>query len=208
MNGSTELDVTNLDAQTLQATLPQGEVYLRLRHLSSGETFSITTPRGVVTMESDGRYDITAGDTQHIHLERAALDGSAQITGDGAPVNVSANATATITGADTFEITVGRAQIDPFLAAMLAQEPLVASASMPAVVQQMTGYGDLAAYGTWQHRSAIRSDLVPSGCRGLEYPYRDEGAWSMGRPMGLDLGGLRTMGIRAIPLWSVVLYRR
>jgi hypothetical protein len=92
MSGSTELDVNNPDAQTLQATLPQGEIYLRLRYLSNGETFSITTPRGVVTMESDGRYDIAAGDTQHPTLV-TVLDGNAQVTGDGSPVTVSANAT-------------------------------------------------------------------------------------------------------------------
>jgi hypothetical protein len=181
MNSTTEFDINNLDAQSLQATLPQGEVYLRLRNLSNAETFSITTPRGVVTIQSDGRYGIAAGDTQHPTLV-TVLDGSAQITGDGEPVNVSANATATITGADTFQITVGRAQIDPFLAAMLAQEHPVASASTPPAVQQMTGNADLAAYGTWRTDPQYGQVWYPRVAAGW-VPYRD-GYWSWVEPWG------------------------
>jgi hypothetical protein len=168
MNSTTEFDINNLDAQTLQATLPQGDVYLRLRNLSNAETFSMTTPRGVVTIQNDGRYGIAAGDTQHPILV-TVLDGSAQITGDGEPVNVSANATATITGADTFQITVSRAQIDPFLAAMLAHEHPVAVGSTPPPVQHMTGYADLAAYGTWrtdpQYGQVWYPRVAAAGCR-------------------------------------------
>ena len=181
MNSTTEFEVNNLDAQKLQATLPQGEVYLRLRYLSNVETFSITTPRGVVSIQSDGRYGIAAGDTQHPTLV-TVLDGSAQIAGDGEPVNVSANETATITGADTFQITVGRAQIDPFLAAMLAQEHPVAIASMPPAVQQMTGYADLAAYGTWRTDPQYGQVWYPRVAAGW-VPYRD-GYWSWVEPWG------------------------
>ena len=64
--GGTELDVGTLDPNGLQATVPQGEVYLHLRDLAPpNETWAVQTPRGLVTFSGAGRYDVAAGDTQN-----------------------------------------------------------------------------------------------------------------------------------------------
>jgi hypothetical protein len=49
MAPGTELDVAALDDTSFQATLPQGETFLRIRPAAPGETYAVQTPRGLVT---------------------------------------------------------------------------------------------------------------------------------------------------------------
>ena len=46
----------------MTATLAQGEVFVQASHLAPGETYSIVTPRGTVSIAQDGHYGIAAGD--------------------------------------------------------------------------------------------------------------------------------------------------
>ena len=62
--------------------MPQGQIYLRLRALAPGETYTVTTPRGAVTIAPPGRYDIVAGDTDN-PTRVTVLEGSAQVAVSG-----------------------------------------------------------------------------------------------------------------------------
>ncbi|HVC62397.1 MAG TPA: DUF6600 domain-containing protein [Acetobacteraceae bacterium] len=181
--GGTELDVGTLDAGGLQATVPQGEIYLRLRDLTPGETWSVQTPRGLVTISGAGRYDVAAGDTQDPTLV-TVLDGVAQVTGPGLSLQVGPGQTATITGTDTFEVSVGPARMDGFLTAMLRAErpPSAPANAPPPVVAQMPGGDDLSAYGTWSQTSDYGDVWYPQVAPGW-MPYR-EGRWAYVRPWG------------------------
>jgi hypothetical protein len=61
--GQTEFDVTSLDASGSQAVVPQGELYIRLTNLAPSEVWAVQTPRGLVRIAQNGRYDIVAGTT-------------------------------------------------------------------------------------------------------------------------------------------------
>ena len=121
MDQSTELDVNTLDDHALAVTVPQGGLYLGLRDVLPGETTTITTPRGQVTIGTPGRYVVEAGDAGQ-PTSVTVLDGAAQVYGNGVSLQVGPQQTATITGTDVFQGSLGPQRLAPFAAAELARE--------------------------------------------------------------------------------------
>ena len=78
LSGSTELEISTLDERSLVANLPQGEAYVRVRSLLPGETYTLVTPRGAVSIATPGRYIIVAGDAATPTLV-TVLDGAATL---------------------------------------------------------------------------------------------------------------------------------
>ena len=182
MAPATELDITALDDTTFQATEPQGESYLGIRAAAPGESYAMQTPRGLVTFAVPGRYDVAAGDTQ-TPTTVTVIEGSAQITGPGVSLQVAAGQAATLNGTDTFQGSVGPAQPDPFVTAMLSREQAPQqSAAMPAVVAAMPGGDDLATYGSWSDSADYGQVWYPQVASGW-VPYSD-GYWSYVAPWG------------------------
>ena len=182
MAGGTELDVATLDQDGLQATAAQGELDLHLLNLAPGESWSVQTPRGLVTLSGPGRYDIAAGDTQD-PTTVTVLEGAAQVSGPDLALQVGPGQTASITGTDTFAGTVGPAQTDAFLAAMIqAERPPPVQAAAPAIVAQMPGGEDLSAYGAWSASPDYGEVWYPQVAPGW-VPYSD-GQWAYVAPWG------------------------
>ncbi len=184
MDQSTDLDITALDDQTVGATLPQGQVYLRLRALAPGETYTVLTPRGSIAITSPGQYEITAGDTQD-PTRITVVTGAAQISGSNLNLQASAGQTVLITGTDPFETQVVAAQRDAFLTAQLAREQPAAPSggiTAPAEVAQMTGGDDLYDYGTWAQTPDYGTVWYPQVAAGY-VPYRN-GHWAYVAPWG------------------------
>jgi hypothetical protein len=184
MDQSTELDVTTLDDRSFVATIPQGQIYLRLLALQPGETFTVTTPRGTVAITASGRYEIAAGDTEN-PTRLTVVQGAAQISGSNVNLQVAANQTALITGTDPFQTQVVPAQRDAFLTTQLARErppPVAGGITAPAEVVQMTGGEDLAEYGTWQQAPQYGAVWYPQVAAGY-VPYRN-GHWAYVAPWG------------------------
>ena len=63
LGANTELQITALDDSHFAAQESQGELFLSLSDLQSGQNFTINTPRGAVTISEAGTYDIVAGDS-------------------------------------------------------------------------------------------------------------------------------------------------
>ncbi len=183
MDGQTELDMTTLDDHSLVAATPQGDVYLRLDDVPSGDTYAVQTPRGVVQITAAGRYEIVAGDTEHPTLV-TVVDGSAQVTGGSSTLTVGPRQTASITGTSAFQGSVGPMAQDPFLTKMLAQERPAPrqTVAVSRVVQQMTGSEVLYQYGTWDSTPDYGSVWYPQVADDW-VPYRD-GQWSYVAPWG------------------------
>ena len=183
MQSQTELDINQLDEQKLIATEPQGEVCMALNNLPNGNTVTVQTPRGTVQIAANGHYAIAAGDTQTPTTVNV-LDGSAQVTGNNLSLQVGPHQMASITGDQQFQGSVGAAPQDPCLTAMTAPPPPrlpapsggQAAVAPPPDVQYMTGYEDLAQYGSWQQASDYGSVWYPQV--GSDWvPYR-EGRWA------------------------------
>jgi len=132
LDQASQVDIDALDTRTVTATEKQGDVYLRVRSVVPGETYTVVTPRGSVVITQPGRYGIVAGDTQ-TPTSVTVIDGAAHVTGVNVDLQVQAHQTASITGADTFDGTVGPEADGPFLAAQLrAEQPRVARRAPPA----------------------------------------------------------------------------
>jgi hypothetical protein len=183
MDGATEFDIATLDDHALIGSTPQGELYLSLRSVPNGDTYTIQTPRGAVQIAAVGRYEIVAGDTDH-PTTVTVVEGAAQITNTNIALQVGAGQMASINGTTDFQGAVGPLHQDAFLTKMLAQErPAARSAvAVPAVVASMTGCEDLDQYGAWSETPQNGSVWYPKVESGW-VPYR-HGRWSYVAPWG------------------------
>jgi hypothetical protein len=178
---STELQMTGLDDTTVAATESQGEVFLNINYLQPGQSFVITTPRGAVTINQNGNYDIAAGDANNPTVV-TVLTGEATVTDPGATVQVQADQAAVLSGTDQTTAQVGPAQRDDFINEMMAEIAPPPPAYAPPVVQQMTGVSELGNYGSWNQDPQYGAVWYPSVDAGWT-PYR-EGHWAYVAPWG------------------------
>ncbi len=174
---TTEFDIGTLDDHSLAAAEPQGELFLELRTVPATDSYIIQTPRGAVQITGSGRYDVVAGDTTHPTLV-TVVEGAAQIAGPDVALQVGPHQTATITGTDSFQGSVGPLVEDAFLSAMLAADrPARRSGpAIPPIVAGMTGAEDLLAEGDWTDTPQYGAVWYPPVQAGW-VPYR-EGRWS------------------------------
>ncbi len=179
LSEATELDIATLDDHQLLVTQPQGELFVDLRTVSPGDATSITTPRGVVMLSGAGQYDIVAGDSAN-PTAISVVSGSAQIVSGSFSLAVCAGQTASVTGSDSLQGTVGVLVRGAFLSAQLAgQRPAPAG---PPSVRYMTGSESLAQYGIWQQAPEYGQVWYPQVSADWA-PYR-EGSWSYVQPWG------------------------
>ena len=183
MAPATELDVAAMTDTALQASLPQGEAYLRLEPGAPDESYAVQTPRGLAILSVPGRYLIAAGDTQSPTLI-TVIQGAAHVSGPGTELDVASGQTASISGTDTFQGAVGPAQPDAFLSAMLSREqpPQQQATALPASVAAMPGGEDLSAYGNWADVPDYGDVWYPEVAPGW-MPYQ-EGNWAYVEPWG------------------------
>ncbi|MEA1651777.1 DUF6600 domain-containing protein [Nitrospirillum sp. BR 11164] len=180
MDGTTELDIDSLDDRDLTADLAQGQVYVRIRGLLPGERYSLRTPRGLVTLEGPGRYEVSAGDTD-TPTRVTVLEGSAQLSGQGLSLRINGGQTGEITGDNPPNVNVRPAEHDPFLTAMLRTDR-VGSSTPPPDVMAMPGADDLGEYGSWQATPDYGQVWYPQ-VESDWAPYRD-GHWAYVAPWG------------------------
>ncbi len=188
MDQSTELDVTELDDQTLTAVLPQGAVCVHVTAQPEGVTTLVQTPRGQVRLTQSGtqpgRYEVTAGDTAHPTVV-TVVEGAADVTGPNVQAHAGANEAVTIGGeAAPFTAVVAGAQRDAFLSACLAADVPARphAVPVPAEVARMTGGTVLDEVGDWAATPAYGAVWYPPADPGF-VPYRD-GHWGYVAPWG------------------------
>src|SRR5262249_39867012 len=121
MDQSTELDVTTLDDRQLVATLPQGAVNLQILRVEPGDSYTIATPRGLVSIHDPGTYHIDAG-TDQDPTRVAVLEGRAQIQGPSSALTLTRGELGLVSGSDTLAFEIEEAHATPFDNEALAEE--------------------------------------------------------------------------------------
>jgi hypothetical protein len=179
--GNTEFDLTNLDASGLQAVAAQGEVYIHLRGITSTDAWSVQTPRGMVRLAGQGRYQIIVGAVDR-PTSVTVVDGSAEIDGLGVSLQIGGSQTATITGTDSFTANLGPASRDGFLTASLDAERPTPTVPVPPQVVTLPGGDDLLRSGSWAEAPSYGQVWYPPVSAGW-VPYR-EGHWAYVAPWG------------------------
>jgi hypothetical protein len=184
LDQATEFDIATLDDHALVATEGQGAAYLRLRDVPQGDSFTINTPRGSVTIAAAGRYEVAAGDTAS-STRITVVDGAAQVASGTLTLQVHAHQTVTLTGTDTFDGSVAAEADDAFLTAQLALErPQVKPAAYtpPSEVRQMTGGEAVEETGEWAATPEYGHVWYPP-VQADWVPYR-HGHWAYVAPWG------------------------
>ncbi len=174
---NTELQINTLDDTSVTATESQGEIFLNLTNVQQGQTYTINTPRGAVTITQNGQYDITAGDAND-PTTVAVLSGDASI----GQLEVPAGQEGYITGTDQPTAQLGALQRDAFMNSVQGELPPPPPPYAPPVVQQMTGAAELSTYGSWDLSPQYGAVWYPTVDPGWA-PYR-EGHWAFVAPWG------------------------
>jgi hypothetical protein len=171
-----ELDIQRLDDQAFAAQLGQGSVNIDIADLQAGETWTVDTPRGTVTLDRPGEYRIDAGTTQD-PTQIVVFSGEAQIAGgpDGA-VDIQGGETGVASGSDPFGYTLAQSADHSPLDDWADGRIRAASAAPRYVSRAMTGYQDLDAAGTWHETPTYGTVWYPTDVPADWVPYR-YGRW-------------------------------
>ncbi|WP_205880465.1 DUF6600 domain-containing protein, partial [Lichenicoccus roseus] len=177
----TELDLDTLDNLNAVAGEPQGALFVDLRGVQPGETWTFNTPRGAVQIAADGQYEILAGDAATA-TRVVIVRGAAQFTSGALVLRGGAGQMLVASGNDTLQGDVeALGTPDAFLAAMLARtdpSPL----PIPQAAIGMTGADQLGGYGSWQSDPQYGEAWYPQVDPDWA-PYGD-GSWSFVEPWG------------------------
>ena len=184
LDEGTQLDVSRLDDQALDAQVTSGAVFVRVRYKESDESISISTPQAAFLLERDGAYRIDY-DPARDESRLTVFSGSARMRGESGDVLVPTGRTVHLFGGP--EPTYGMepaAPADAFDRWAQSRDRLWHdNAARTYVSPYMTGYEDLDTYGQWSSDPDYGTVWYPSNLASDWAPYRD-GRWSYVQPWG------------------------
>ena len=200
MSGGTGLSVLNLDDLIAQLQLTQGTLNVRVRRLEPGQVFEVDTPNLAFTLRQPGEYRIEVdpdGNATTIVVRK----GQGEVYGEGAAYVIDSRQPYRFSGTGLREYRyVDAPRFDEFDRWSSDRDRSYEnSISARYVSPDVVGYQDLDANGTWRADATYGNVWYPEsrGGRLGALPRRTLG---MGRPLGLDLGGRRALGLRRVPL--------
>jgi hypothetical protein len=185
MDQFTEVDILNLDDQTIQLRVPQGTIDIGLWQLDAGERFEVGTPSAAVTLVRPGHYRLDV-DQSGQSVRITVRSGQADVSTSRGAFAVRAGQTVVVSdgSASPYEV-VPAAALDEFGRWALARQQQEAQAlqmTSPYVPATMTGFEDLAYHGTWHRVSGYGHVWYPP-VRSDWAPYR-HGRWMYIAPWG------------------------
>ncbi|MGZ5786893.1 MAG: DUF6600 domain-containing protein, partial [Ramlibacter sp.] len=184
MNAETSLAVLNLDDRIVQLQLTQGTLNVRVRSFASGQVFEVDTPNLAFTLRQAGEYRIAVdpdGNATSIYVRK----GQGEAYGEGASYVIDARQPYRFTGTDLREFDyVNAPPLDEFDRwAADRDRGWDNSVSARYVSQDVLGYQDLDANGSWRVDAAYGNVWYPSHVSSGWAPYRD-GHWAWVDPWG------------------------
>ena len=184
MSSRTALGILNLDDRTVQLSLTQGSLDVRLRSLGEDETFEVDTPNVAVSLVRPGEYRINVDGDNAISVV-AVREGEAEVTGGDAAFSVRAGESARLIGMDAATQDIGAApprdDFDRWSEERDRREERPQSAQY--VSREMTGSEDLDEYGTWREEAEYGWVWAPRTVAVGWAPYR-YGHWAWVEPWG------------------------
>jgi hypothetical protein len=181
----TAMSVLNLDDRSMQLSLTDGSLHIRVRQLQDDESFEVDTPNVAITILRPGEYRIDAnGDAAETAVTVRA--GSAQVTGGGAGFAVRPRETGRAAGVDNVTQDIGPAiapsEFDYWCEDRDRQEDQE-SISAQYVPRDMVGYEDLDRNGVWTEMPDYGPVWRPRTVDAGWAPYR-YGRWAWVDPWG------------------------
>ncbi len=185
MDGSTELDMTQIDDSQVRLQLAQGRIDVKTFAMDAAQPYQIVTPRGTITLQQQGDYYVEAGSTQD-PTRLGVRAGAAQIQGlNGQVLAVRAGEVGEVFGdGSALQLKTIQAAPPAPAASWAARDRQVVYDQQPQYVPAgMTGYEDLNAYGNWVNDGSYGQVWVPRSTPTGWAPYRT-GHWSYVKPWG------------------------
>ena len=183
MDSHTAIAFLNLDDRMTQVRLSDGSINISIRYLDQSEGYEVDTPNGAVTLLRPGQYRIDADPDRQV-TSVTVRGGEAEVTAGGQAFPVHPRQSAYVTGADQPNTEVAAAGPgDDFDRWWETREDREARRPPPRYVsQQMVGYEDLDANGTWRDCPGYGPCWAPRVAAGWA-PYHN-GHWVWVEPWG------------------------
>ena len=186
MDGSTELDMTQIDDRQVRLQLAQGRVDVKTTaQMEATQPYEIVTPRGTITLQQQGDYYVEAG-SQQDPTRLGVRAGAAQIQGlNGQTLAVRPGEVGEVYGdGSSMQLKTVRAAPPAPAASWATRDKQVVYDQQPQYLPAgMTGYEDLNGYGNWVNDGSYGQVWVPRSTPADWAPYRT-GHWSYVKPWG------------------------
>ena len=176
----TQLDVSHLDDDGIDAMVQRGAVAIRVRHFERAENDVFSTPDAQFRLLADGRYRLDA-DADRGESRLVVFAGRAVLQGGDGDVPVAAGSAIVVAGG-TYHLE--RASADDLDRWADARDRTWVERSVTQyVAPDITGYEELDSYGSWINEPGYGALWMPTHVSSGWVPYR-EGHWAWVAPWG------------------------
>ena len=184
MNAGTSVAVLNLDDRIAQLQVTQGALNVRVRRLDPEQLIEIDTPNLAFTVRQPGEYRIVV-DADGGATDVVVRKGQGEVYGEGASYVIDSRQPYRFTGTGLREYRqVAAPQFDDFDRWSSDRDRSYDnSPSARYVSQDVIGYQDLDANGTWRADPTYGNVWVPTRVAAGWAPFRD-GHWAWVDPWG------------------------
>ncbi|SJZ75173.1 FecR family protein [Enhydrobacter aerosaccus] len=184
MDGDTQLDMLALDDSQTRLQLDRGRLDIRTFAFDRNTPYRIVTPRGTVSLLDQGDYYLHAGSTDDPTV-LGVRAGTAEIeTPDGQRLTVPAGQEGIVSGAGgALQLRLVQTAPPPMPAYWADRDRAVSYQPPPYMPADVTGYEDLAVYGTWRVDPDYGEVWYPNAMPADWQPY-STGYWRFIVPWG------------------------
>ena len=183
LDETTQLDISRLDEDEVNAFVARGSLAVRVRHFDNNERLDFATPQAAFRLYGAGRYRIDV-DPDGEETILTVFAGTASMRSSSGDVKVATGSAVHIYGGSSPSYVLERAVINGFDRWALARDDRwVERNSTRYVSYRMTGYEDLDQYGEWIQEPAYGALWIPTRVQRDWVPYR-YGHWSYLRTWG------------------------
>lgn len=182
MNAGTSVSILNLDDRITQLQLTQGTLNVRVSRFEANQMFEVDTPNLSFTLRQPGHYRIMVDADATTIIVR---EGQGEVYGEGAAYVVDSRQPYRFTGTGLREYQyVSAPRLDAFDRWTRDRDHRYDnSTSARYVSQDVVGYQDLDANGTWRVDVTYGNVWIPNRVAAGWVPYRD-GHWTWIDPWG------------------------
>ncbi|UGQ46444.1 DUF6600 domain-containing protein [Massilia endophytica] len=180
LDGDSDLEVVELDDDSLRLRLNYGSASVRLRAPEMLGEFELTTPQARIVMTEPGMLRVDAEravDTTSVSV----FFGAAQVDGAGTLLNLRAGKRGEVRGDDVFTALARADGFDEWVQGRDKRtDAAIATRYIP---DEVTGYEELDRYGSWTVNEEYGPLWTPRLLAADWAPYRD-GRWTWISPWG------------------------
>ncbi len=184
LGSDTSVEILDLSDRIAQLKMTQGTLNLSVRRLHSGHSIEVATPKLAFTISRVGRYRIDVN-PRNAATTVVVWEGAGEAYGDHSSFRVRAGESVRFYDTDLRDYELyGLPREDGFDRYSLDRDQhLKRSASLRYLDDDVVGYAELDAYGSWRPVRSYGTVWFPSRVDANWAPYRD-GHWVWQEPWG------------------------